>query len=869
MKPTKTNYVLYNINPKRVLKTNVDKYAYNRQQYLSPKEANEKLVEHKRNIYPINSNYQTNIEISNFLTSTTNNFYKNKNQYLNPKKNKFQTNSINCIMASNKLNKNKKKSNKKVTINTDINYKNFSKTNKILQINNNALLDSIKLKNKNNKKEKEYTNLLIEKTETQYPLSTYYFSPSNNISKLSSINGFFSNSQKNFNAKKKSPIHNKKFEMLNSPDFNTQNNFFSPIAKRRTIGYNRCESENVIFSKTSGFKDFNFLKVNNINYNNNINRQNSPSTFNNTFKIDYNRNLNSINFDLRNEYYNLYRNVNNYNYNKYKYDIIDQKAKNKIVSQFVNKIQKLINKKMIKLKKIFFKEINEKIISQSLNYFNVNDFDNSISKLYKKNYQLIAPYKKINKNTINVRKKNSKHIYFPKKKLYSNNINNSKYCSININNPKNVTLKIQNNFNESNISDAMVPTFNEYTSINNMSNSNIYNRHIFSLDNINNSLNERVFSETKIYRKKNIFEDSPSRGYIYKKKIDRYLTNKKFPFKSKILLNIYNEQINTFFDNKKNNSVIKEKKHYKKENKDIKYNKDNKDNKDIKDNKDNKNKNFNINNGMLIDHIISNDEKLYINVKYVILINKKKNRKMVTSFNEKKFKVSKVDNFYIIKNIVSIITKSLKSKFNTIKINKTIKEKRNEDIIKIKRKKKNKNDNNNDNSNNNNNNNNNKRKRFFFNYLKINNLCFIIKKYIYSYFLKKIKKIKNDTNNIYINKNIIKVKKVKVLKKNIKQKTQSKSYKKINLKIADKNKIQNFFDIISNVNNKIKKKNAIIDLKKWYNYAKYEDNERTNSLNNSFLILQKYKEKLDSVFNNKIFLLRLKLISFSLNNDNK
>ena len=99
MKPTKTNYVLYNINPKRVLKTNVDKYAYNRQQYLSPKEANEKLVEHKRNIYPINSNYQTNIEISNFLTSTTNNFYKNKNQYLNPKKNKFQTNSINCKIA--------------------------------------------------------------------------------------------------------------------------------------------------------------------------------------------------------------------------------------------------------------------------------------------------------------------------------------------------------------------------------------------------------------------------------------------------------------------------------------------------------------------------------------------------------------------------------------------------------------------------------------------------------------------------------------------------------------------------------------------------------------------------------------------------
>ena len=267
---------------------------------------------------------------------------------------------------------------------------------------------------------------------------------------------------------------------------------------------------------------------------------------------------------------------------------------------------------------------------------------------------------------------------------------------------------------------------------------------------------------------------------------------------------------------------------------------------------------------MLIDHIITNDEKLYINVKYVILINKKKNRKMITSFDENKFKVSKVDNFYIIKNIVSIITKSLKSKKNAIKINKKINERRNEDMIKIKRKKKKKDDSFNDNSNNNNN----KRKRYFFNYLKINNFCFIIKKNIYSYFFQKLKIIKNDTNNIYINKNIIKVKKVKVLKKNIKQKTQSKSYKKINLKISDKNRIQNFFDIISNVNNKIKKKNAILDLKKWCDYAKCEDNERTNSSNNSILILQKYKEKLDSVFNNKIFLLRLKLISFSLNNNN-
>lgn len=846
MKPTKNNYVFYNINPKRVLKTNVDKYAYNRQHYLSPRETLDKLVDNKRNIYPINNNYQSNIDISNHLTSTTNNFYKNKNQYLNQKKNKLQTNNINSIMASNKLNKNKKKSSKKVGINTDYNYKNISKTNKILQINNNALLESLKLKNKNNKKEKEYTNLLIEKTETQYPLSTYYFSPSNNISKLSSNNGFFSNSQKNFNASKKSPIHNKKFDILNSPDFNTQNNFFSPIAKRRTIGYNRCESENVIFSKTSGFKDFNFVKVNNINYNsNNNNRQNSPSSFNNTFKIDFNRNFNSINYNFRNEYYNLYKNANNYNFSKYQFGLIDQKAKDEIVSEFVNKIQTLINKKMLKFKQIFFREINERIICQSLNYFNINDFDNSISKLHKKNYQFIAPYKKISKNTINVRKKNNKHIYFPKKNLYSNNINNSKYCSININNPKNVTLKIQNNFNESNISDAMVPNFNEYTSINNMSNSNIYSRHIFSLDNINSSLNERVFSETKIYRKKSPFEDSPSRGYIYKKKIDRNMTNKKFPFKSKILLNIYNEQINTFVNNKKNNSVIKDKK-YKKEN---------------KDNKDNKNKNFNINNGMLIDHIISNDEKLYINVKYVILINKKKNRKMITSFDENKFRISKVDNFYIIKNIVSIITKSLKNKSNAIKINKAINEKRNEDFIKIKRKKKKKDDIYNDI-------NNNKRKRYFFNYLKINNFCFIIKKSIYSYFFQKLKKIKNDSKNVYINKNIIKVKKVKVLKKNIKQKTQSKSYKKINLKISDKNKIQKFFDIISDVNNKIKRKNAILDLKKLYKYAKCEDNERANSSNSSFLILQKYKEKLDSVFNNKIFLLRLKFISFSLKSNN-
>jgi hypothetical protein len=251
MKPSKTNYVLYNINPKRVLKTNVDKYTYKRQEYLSPRDAMEKIMNHKRNIYPINNNYLSNVDISNHLTSTTTNFYKAKNQYLNQKKNKFQTNNINCIMASNKLNKNKKKSSKKVTINTDNNYKNISKTNKILQINSNTLLDSLKIKNKINKKDKECTNLLIEKTETQYPLSTYYFSPSNSISKLSTINGFFSNSQKNFVPNKKSPFHNKKIDIFNSPDYNIHNNLISPIAKRRTIGYNRCESENVIFSRTS------------------------------------------------------------------------------------------------------------------------------------------------------------------------------------------------------------------------------------------------------------------------------------------------------------------------------------------------------------------------------------------------------------------------------------------------------------------------------------------------------------------------------------------------------------------------------------------------------------------------------------------
>ena len=179
---------------------------------------------------------------------------------------------------------------------------------------------------------------------------------------------------------------------------------------------------------------------------------------------------------------------------------------------------------------------------------------------------------------------------------------------------------------------------------------------------------------------------------------------------------------------------------------------------------------------MLIDFIVSSDEKLFISVNYVILINKMKNlnsnKEKVTSFNKDSFKIVKTGNFYIINNILSIITNNPKTKKLLLPVKSSIKNKIKQNLKKIKKQKKDENYNK-------------KKKRFFFDFLKINKLNIIIKMYIFNYFWKKInginskiKKNNNDKNKIIdsTNDKII-VKKVKLFKK--KYQIMIKKYKKI------------------------------------------------------------------------------------------
>ena len=146
-----------------------------------------------------------------------------------------------------------------------------------------------------------------------------------------------------------------------------------------------------------------------------------------------------------------------------------------------------------------------------------------------------------------------------------------------------------------------------------------------------------------------------------------------------------------------------------------------------------------INNGMLIDHIISNDSKLYINVKYVILINKGKNNTHKSSFIQSDFKIRKINDLYIVKNILSInLDKNIN--INQSDINDEIYYKSD--------------------------------KIFFFNYLKIKSFYMIIIKYIFLYFLRKIKKneniikiIKYDSQRNNENVKLIRVKRLQHLQK--------------------------------------------------------------------------------------------------------
>ena len=158
---------------------------------------------------------------------------------------------------------------------------------------------------------------------------------------------------------------------------------------------------------------------------------------------------------------------------------------------------------------------------------------------------------------------------------------------------------------------------------------------------------------------------STSLGKIYqKKKLDRNLKNQKCSNKSNILSNIINIQINNSYDKNNNNLFFKTRNTSREKN------------------------NFINNNGMLATHIISNDQKLYITVKYVILINKRKNNTQKSSFIKSNLKVNKICNLNIVNNQID--------------------EKQYKNEIKI-----------------------------FFNYLKVKSFYMRIKKYIFLIVLKK------------------------------------------------------------------------------------------------------------------------------------
>ena len=445
---------------------------------------------------------------------------------------------------------------------------------------------------------------------------------------------------------------------------------------------------------------------------------------------------------------------------------------------------------------------------------------------------------KILQNNSNI-SKNNKKVYIPKKSINTNTSLSKKYCSININNPKNVTLKIQNNYPETNYSKSNTnnSNFKEYLTVEKINNIDTHINHkkkVFSLDFKTNSLNGKFFSEKSLIKShKNQNEsNSPTISRIYRKKLGKNLTSKKFLYKSGMLTKIVNNiKINKSKYDKTNNKKYSE-----------------------IDNKI-KNKNiFNFNNGMLIEHTVSNDDKLYININYVILINKRKNNngiKKISSFITSDFKVKKKDNFYIIKNVLYEVN---------------LDNKKEKDDVYYK-----------------------KKKKTFLNFLKMNRFYLILQKYIYRLIFNKLLKHKlniiknkeltnnqinieeyNSSKNSINNKNFIRVKKVKNLKKlNVIQKMQINLNGEKKLKMVNRMTLEFLKNIIININNKLNLNNSRTFFNRWKNNLNDNGNKivyinNNNQLNNYL----KYKEKFTSLINKKIFTLRLQLISFVLNNKN-
>ena len=669
------------------LKTHYKSFTYNNLNNFSSRDLSTSIKDSKRIISPDYQYFQTNIDIFSPLTTSRNTLYSTNRVIPSRINNDYPLNNITKSLILNRLSKKNKNHNSHLRLYTNDN----NKTDNIYKINNRYLVENLQLNN--NIKDKNYTNLLITKVETNYPLSTYYLSPKQSHN-CSTSNLFSYNKIYDYNYKR------------NSPDLNNSQNFcFSPLGNK-TIAY-RCESEKNIFCSRP----------------NNYNNYNLSNTYRTNTKYDMNTN------ELKNKHFKKYKTHQKLKKNLLNFEIFCNMKNNiKQIKNFSNIIKNVIMKKILKFKKKFF--IKLFIINcnshRNYNYFNKCNTHNSlynkqikINKNFQEDKNFLSDIKTIFKNKTNIlNKKKKKEIYVPKKSLK----NNKKLKNINVNTYKNYTLKFHNNYTATNKNNTLLNiNFNQNSSYN-IFNRKINESNILSLNTINNSsLKDNKFSEKKINNNNIIYsknitnitnENSFSFGKIYQKKISKNLTNKKCSYKFRILSNIINIQINNSYKKKNNKLLVPKDKNT-----------------------------FMINNGMLIDHIISNDEKLYINVKYVILINKGKNNIHKSSFIQSDFKINKVNDLYIVKKILSI--DFIKNK----NINKSSDKK--EKIFYYK-----------------------SDIKYFFNFLKIKSFYMAIKKYMFLNLMKKIKKYENkykiinyDSPRNNENVKLIRVKRLQNLKK--------------------------------------------------------------------------------------------------------
>ena len=191
MKKIETNSDKNNLKLKKILKITINSSDKKKKNFFSPKESIINLNRNKKFIHQSSTSFHTNNETSTPLTNTTSNFHKIKESYSNRKQKKLPSINVDNMYTFDRLNKKRKNLKKdkdtKATISPYINYLNSS-SNKKIQINSNPVLDNLGLKSKVKGKEINYANLLIEKTETQFPLSTYFLSPT--YENNNSISGF-------------------------------------------------------------------------------------------------------------------------------------------------------------------------------------------------------------------------------------------------------------------------------------------------------------------------------------------------------------------------------------------------------------------------------------------------------------------------------------------------------------------------------------------------------------------------------------------------------------------------------------------------------------------------------------------------------